>query len=156
MAEELSTESALSIVKQVLNGYKGFKKLEATLSAAVTAKAEAAGAEKRKKVIAEEVEALDTELLVFRKTVQEEKGQIRKKLTEDLDKLKASRQKSIDELEAKLSAKIMPLQAEEVRAEKAVENLQKEINVLHQERKQEQDKLDAVKVEFNRIKAIFS
>ncbi len=152
----MSTESALSAVRQALNGYKGFKKLEEVFTTAVIVESEMAAAKNRRAVAIKEAEALQAELEDFRKTVDEEKANIRSKHTDELLQFKVARSKAIDELEAGFSARIAPLQAEEVRAGKAVENLQKELGVLTQECKKEQDKLDAIKAEFTRIKATFS
>ncbi len=148
---EKSISSALSDVRQVLNGYKGFKRLEESLAAAVTARAEANSAEVRKAKAVKEAKILETEL----ERLKEEGERFRTSQSHDLAQFKAERIRIGEELEAKLSTKIAPLQAEEVRAGKEAENLQKKTSALQQEIKQAQDKLAYLKQELGSLKAKF-
>ncbi len=149
---ERSIDSALSDVRQVLNGYKGFKRLEESLVTAVTARAEANSAEVRKAKAVKEAKVLEAEL----ESLKEKGESLRFGFVKDLAQYKAEKARIGEELEAKLSTKITPLQAEEVRVEKEVENLQKKASALQREIKQGQDKVAQLKQALAQLKATFS
>ncbi len=149
---ERSIDAALSDVRQVLNGYRGFKRLEESLVTATTARAEANSAEVRKAKAVKEAKVLEAEL----ERLREEGKRLHSGYAEELIQFKAERVRITEELEAKLSTKIAPLQAEEVRAGKEVENLQKKASALQREIKQGQDKVAQLKQALAQLKATFN
>ncbi len=153
---EMSIEEALGEVAKAVRSYKAFKRIEGALRAFETIKMESVAMEERLAKLTIQAAAQGKETAAVVSMAKAEQEAFRSSIAADKRERLESVTKESMELESKLAAKLTPLQAEEVRLEKSVENLSKESSMLEHKIQIGEKKLETIQKEIERVRAQFS